>query len=74
MGRFSPIVLVFLLFVASSSYARRVVEVNAICRQTQNPSFCSSLLNSNPGGTELISLAQYTIGVVRANVTTTQSH
>ncbi|KAJ1397027.1 Pectinesterase inhibitor domain [Sesbania bispinosa] len=71
MGRFSPFVLVFLLFVASSSYEAKVVEVNVICKETQNPSFCSSLLNSRPCGTgaDLVSLAQYTIDVVRSNVT-----
>ncbi|XP_061369280.1 pectinesterase inhibitor 1-like [Gastrolobium bilobum] len=64
-------VLVFLLFVGSSN---KVVEVNAICKQAKNPSFCLSLLNSKPGGAThatLIDLAQYTIGVLRANVTIT---
>ncbi|KAJ1397025.1 Pectinesterase inhibitor domain [Sesbania bispinosa] len=71
MVRFSPLVLVFLLLVISSSYEAKVVEVNVICKQTRNPSFCSSLLNSKPGGADLVSLAQYTIDVVHSNVTNT---
>ena len=69
----SAVVLVFLLFDASS-YATKVVEVNTICNRTTNPSFCSNILNSRPGGAigaDLVTLAQYTIDVVRANVTNT---
>ena len=69
----SSLVLVLILFDASS-YATKVVEVNTICNRTTNPSFCSNILNSRPGGAigaELVTLAQYTIDVVRANVTNT---
>ncbi|TKY46385.1 Pectinesterase inhibitor 1 [Spatholobus suberectus] len=66
---FSSFVLVFLLF-ATSTYAISGGQVNAICRQTKNPSFCFTLLNSNPN-TNLITLTQYTINVVRVNVTNT---
>ncbi|XP_061360006.1 pectinesterase inhibitor-like [Gastrolobium bilobum] len=64
-------VLAFLLLVESSN---RVVEVNVICNKTENPSFCLSLLNSKPGGAvgeDLVNLTQYTIDVVRVNVTNT---
>ncbi|XP_061361015.1 uncharacterized protein LOC133304944 [Gastrolobium bilobum] len=64
-------VLLFLLSVASSN---RVVKVKDICFWAENPSFCSSLLNSKPGGADgadLVSLAQYSIDIVHANVTNT---
>ncbi|XP_057423673.1 pectinesterase inhibitor 1-like [Lotus japonicus] len=68
---FSSLVLGFLLFVASSHAANKVVGVGELCKQTKNPSFCLGLLNSNPGGKDLVSLGQYTIDVVRANATNT---
>ncbi|TKY61492.1 Pectinesterase inhibitor 2 [Spatholobus suberectus] len=66
---FSSFVLVFLLFGASS-YAISVGEVNDICKQSENSSFCFTLLNSNPS-TNLVTLTQYTINVARVNVTNT---
>ncbi|KAK7393663.1 hypothetical protein VNO78_22224 [Psophocarpus tetragonolobus] len=65
----SSLVFVFLLF-ATTSYAIPVGEVNTICKQAKDPSFCSTLLNSNPNA-NLVGLTQYTIDIVRANVTNT---
>ncbi|KAK7290997.1 hypothetical protein RIF29_05826 [Crotalaria pallida] len=69
----SCLVLMFLLFASSSSYAsNKVVDVSTICKETENPSFCLNILNSKPGGAkgaDLVTLAQYTIDVVRGNVT-----
>ncbi|OIW15524.1 hypothetical protein TanjilG_13830 [Lupinus angustifolius] len=67
----SCFVLMFVLF-AESSYAAKVVDVNDICKQSQNPSFCLTILNSKPGGVagaDLVTLAQYTIDIVRGNLT-----
>ncbi|KAK7316022.1 hypothetical protein VNO77_34641 [Canavalia gladiata] len=65
----SFLVVSFLLF-AAFSYAISVEELNTICRQTTNPSFCFALLNSHHSK-NLISLTQYTIEIARANVTNT---
>ncbi|XP_020204840.1 pectinesterase inhibitor 1 [Cajanus cajan] len=65
----SSLVLVFLLFVASS-YAIPVEKEKEICKQTKNPSFCFSLLNSQPNA-DLAGLIQFTIKTTRANVTNT---
>jgi pectinesterase inhibitor-like protein len=72
MVRFSFLPVVFLLCVASS-YATNIVDVQAICKKAKNPSFCLNLLNSKPGGAggDLVSLASYTLGVVRADVSNT---
>lgn len=71
MTAFSSLVVVFLLCVASS-YAVKVVDVETICKNVTNPSFCSTLLNSKPDASrDLVSLAEYTLNVVRANVTNT---
>ncbi|KAK7258744.1 hypothetical protein RIF29_24328 [Crotalaria pallida] len=67
----SSLVLVLLLFVVFS-HATKVVEVPVICNQTENPPFCTNFLNSIPGGAtgkDLVSIAQYTIDVVRENIT-----
>ncbi|KAL5080623.1 hypothetical protein RYX36_009044, partial [Vicia faba] len=48
----------------------KIVPVNMICERVKNPSFCSNLLYSKSGA-DLITLAQYTIDVVRANMTNT---
>ena len=69
----SFLMLIFLSFGASS-YATKVVKVDALCKQTKNPSFCSNILNSYPGGAagvDLVTLAKYTIKVARANITNT---
>ncbi|XP_015972042.1 pectinesterase inhibitor 1-like [Arachis duranensis] len=72
----SLVALLFLLFAQSSNATNKIVEVNKICNITINPSLCSKILNSKPGDTnhaDLITLANYTIGVVRSNVTNTIS-
>jgi hypothetical protein len=69
MINYSSFLLVFFL-CASSSYAAKVVPVNVICQKAKNPSFCSNLLNSKSGA-DLITLAQYTIDVVRVDMTNT---
>ncbi|XP_027357188.1 pectinesterase inhibitor 1-like [Abrus precatorius] len=66
---FSSLVIVFLLFVVSS-YAIPAQQVNDICRQSKNPSFCVTFLNSKPNA-NLYTLTQYTIEVVSVNVTNT---
>nr|KYP56013.1 Pectinesterase inhibitor 1 [Cajanus cajan] len=63
---FSPFVLVFFLFT-TSSYAISPGEINAICKQTRNPSFCVTLLNSKPSA-NFVTLAQYTINVAHDKV------
>lgn len=74
MVRFLSIMVVFLSCVASS-YATKVVDVQEICKKATNPSFCSTLLKSKPGGVgeDLVSLASYTIDVLHTNVTNTIS-
>ncbi|KAK7290996.1 hypothetical protein RIF29_05825 [Crotalaria pallida] len=74
----SFLVLTISLTFAASSHASNnaVMDVNIICKQTQNPSLCSNILNSKPGGAkgaDLITLAQYTIDIVRGNLTNTIS-
>ncbi|KAK7290995.1 hypothetical protein RIF29_05822 [Crotalaria pallida] len=69
----SCFVLIFLSFASSSNASNKVVDVNVICKQTTNPSFCLNILNSKPGGAkgeDLITLEQYTLDVVRGNITT----
>ncbi|KEH18979.1 putative pectinesterase inhibitor domain-containing protein [Medicago truncatula] len=74
MVRFLSIMVVFLACVASS-YATNVVNVQEICKKATNPSFCSTILESKPGGAgkDLVSLASYTIDVLRTNVSNTIS-
>ncbi|MED6148238.1 hypothetical protein PIB30_051224 [Stylosanthes scabra] len=70
----SLVLLLFLLFVQFTNATPKILDVNTICNQTQNPSLCSKILNSKPGGADgadLNSLANYTIGVARSNVTNT---
>ncbi|XP_045791992.1 pectinesterase inhibitor 2-like [Trifolium pratense] len=69
MVHHSFILLVFLLCI-TSSYSTKIVQVDEICHKAKNPSFCSTLLNSKKGA-DLVSLAQYTIGVLRVNMTNT---
>lgn len=50
------------------------MDAHIICKNTPNPSFCLSLLNSKPGGVvgaDLETLAQYTFAVLYSNVTNT---
>ncbi|KAI5388962.1 hypothetical protein KIW84_074568, partial [Lathyrus oleraceus] len=72
MIRFSFFAVIFLVSV-TCSYTIKVVDVDAICKQTNNVSFCTNLLNSKPGGVgqDLDSLAQYTLDVARSNTTNT---
>ncbi|OIV89990.1 hypothetical protein TanjilG_00369 [Lupinus angustifolius] len=65
--------LTFLLF-AESTFASKIVDVNLICEEVENPSFCSKFLNSKPGGAkgaDLGSLANYTVEVAFGNITKT---
>ncbi|CAK8533083.1 unnamed protein product [Lathyrus sativus] len=74
MNQCSFLLLVILLLCVASSNSNEVVEVNVICKETFKPSFCSKLLNSKPGGAkgaDLVNLAQYTIDVLRVNLTNT---
>jgi pectinesterase inhibitor-like protein len=67
MMRFSLIMVVFLL-CAVSSYAK-VVDVDTICKNVNdNPPFCLNLLKSK-NGSDLVTLAQYTITVARIDLT-----
>jgi len=72
MAHFLTLVVVF-LFCVASSYAANVVDVQAICKEAKDPSFCLTLLKSKPGGVgqDLHSLAQYTIGMLHTNVSNT---
>ncbi|XP_073222050.1 uncharacterized protein [Cicer arietinum] len=71
MVRLSFLLLVFLVCV-TSTYAVKVVDIDTICKNVKNHSFCSNLLNSKPGAKEdLVSLTQYTIDVLHDNITNT---
>ncbi|CAI8593984.1 unnamed protein product [Vicia faba] len=72
MIRFAILVVLF-LFCFTSSLATNKVDVEAICKKSKNPSFCDNLLKSKPGGVggDLGSLAQYTIEVLRTDVSNT---
>ncbi|CAK8540981.1 unnamed protein product [Lathyrus sativus] len=71
MVHFSSLAIVFLLCVASS-HAVKNVDFDTICKGTENPSFCLTLLNSKPGtNRDLVSLAQYTMDVLLVNTTNT---
>jgi len=67
MIRFSSLVVVFLLSCVSS-YASKVVDVDTICKNVDNPSFCLTLLKSKHGA-DLVTLAQYTIDVAKIDLT-----
>ncbi|XP_045791813.1 uncharacterized protein LOC123886549 [Trifolium pratense] len=63
--------VVFILCV-TSCYAVKVVNVDAICKNVTDYTFCSNLLNAKPGTSrDLVSLTQYTIDALRVNVTNT---
>ncbi|PNX56278.1 pectinesterase inhibitor-like protein [Trifolium pratense] len=72
MVRFISFIVLFLLCVASSS-PTKVVDVETICKKAKNYSFCITLLKSKAGGAggDLVSLASYTIGVARTDVSKT---
>ncbi|XP_058773324.1 pectinesterase inhibitor 2-like [Vicia villosa] len=67
------ILVVLFLVCFTSSYASNEVDVEAICKKSKNPSFCDTLLKSKPGGVggDLGSLAEYTIDVIRTDVSNT---
>jgi pectinesterase inhibitor-like protein len=73
MYRFSLLAIVFLLYVASSYARTNIVDVQAICKQARDPSFCFTFLKSRPGGPgkDLVDLESYTLGVLRTNVSNT---
>ncbi|AES75106.1 putative pectinesterase inhibitor domain-containing protein [Medicago truncatula] len=68
---FSLLLVLFILCVASSnSISAKVVDVDIICKEASNPTYCSNLLNSKSGGAkgvDLVDLAQYTIDVLNDN-------
>lgn len=67
--------VLFILYVnVDSSVSTKVVEVNVICKEASNPSYCINLLNSKPKGAkgvDLVHLAYYTIAVLNNNCTNT---
>ncbi|WJX25517.1 hypothetical protein P8452_14549 [Trifolium repens] len=73
MVSFSFLAIVFFLYVASSYARNNIVDVQAICKQAQDPSFCFTFLKSRPGGPgkDLGDLESYTLGVLRTNVSNT---
>ncbi|KAK2451377.1 pectinesterase inhibitor [Trifolium repens] len=73
MVRFSFLAIVFFLYVASSYARNNIVDVQAICKQAQDPSFCFTFLKSRPGGPgkDLGDLESYTLGVLHTNVSNT---
>ncbi|CAJ2637208.1 unnamed protein product [Trifolium pratense] len=73
MVRFSFLAIVFFLCVASSYARTNFVDVQAICKRSQNPSFCLTFLNSRPGGPgkDLGDLESYTLGVLHTDVSNT---
>ncbi|KAK2428388.1 hypothetical protein P8452_42437 [Trifolium repens] len=73
MFRFSFLAIVFFLYVASSYARTNIVDVQAICKQAQDPSFCFTFLKSRPGGPgkDLGDLESYSLGILRTNVSNT---
>ncbi|RHN50644.1 putative pectinesterase inhibitor domain-containing protein [Medicago truncatula] len=64
------LVLLILCVASSNSISAKVVDVDIICKEASNPSYCSNLLNSKPGGAkgvDLVDLARYTIDVLNNN-------
>ncbi|RZC24764.1 hypothetical protein D0Y65_003796 [Glycine soja] len=67
-------IVVFLRLVWWAAGKRKGAELDAICKQSKNPTFCFNLLNSIPGGAtdaNLVDLVQYALDVTRVNLTTT---
>jgi len=76
MTQYSSLFLVFLILCVafSNSISTKVVDVDVICKEASNQSYCSNILNSKPGGAkgvDLVHLAQYTIDVLNNNWTHT---
>ncbi|WJX29726.1 hypothetical protein P8452_18333 [Trifolium repens] len=77
MTQYSSLLLVLLVLcnASSKSISSAKVDVDVICNQAQNPTYCSNLLNSKPGGAkdvDLVDLAQYTLNVLDSNLAETQ--
>lgn len=72
MIHFPSITIVFLLCV-TFLYATKIVDVETICKEAEEPSFCSTFLKSRPHGVsgDLVSLDKYSIEYVHANITYT---
>jgi len=70
MIRFSSLVVVVFLLSCVSSYASKVVDVDTICKNVDNSSFCLTLLKSKHGA-DLVTLAQYTIDVTHIELNNT---
>nr|KYP48225.1 hypothetical protein KK1_030109 [Cajanus cajan] len=63
-----------MFFLSDACCHDKVVDVKTICAKTKNPSFCSKLLNSMPGGVsgaDFNSIMKYTFDVMHGNVTNT---
>ncbi|XP_058776364.1 uncharacterized protein LOC131650680 [Vicia villosa] len=76
MNHYSSLLLVLLLVYVSSSnsISNNVIEVDVICKEASNPSYCSNILNSKPGGAKgvsLVDLADYIIDALIENSTNT---
>ncbi|XP_027357187.1 pectinesterase inhibitor 1-like [Abrus precatorius] len=67
--KFSSLVTTLFLLVASS-YAISKEEVNAICKETNNPSFCVTLLSPHLNAT-FYELIEHTIDGERLSITNT---
>ncbi|XP_058776343.1 uncharacterized protein LOC131650654 [Vicia villosa] len=66
--------LLLLCVASSNSISNKVVEVDVICKEASNPSYCSNLLNSKPGGAKdasLVDFADYMIDGLIDNSTNT---
>jgi pectinesterase inhibitor-like protein len=77
MTQYSSLLLVLLVLcnASSKSISSAKVDVDVICTQAQNPTYCSNLLNSKPGGAkgvDLVDLAQYTLNMLDSNLAKTQ--
>ncbi|AES75110.2 hypothetical protein MTR_6g025560 [Medicago truncatula] len=70
MSQYSSLLLVLLILcvASSNSVSAKVVDVDVICRESSDHSYCSNLLNSKRG-VDLVNLAQYTIDVLNNNWT-----
>ncbi|XP_058776348.1 uncharacterized protein LOC131650661 [Vicia villosa] len=71
----SLLLVLLLVYVSSSnSISKEVVEIDVICQKASNPSYCSNILNSKPGGAKcvsLVDLADYIIDALIDNSTNT---
>ena len=77
MSRFASILLLLFLSFGASSNASRVIQhkpthkmYHRICHLSQTPTFCYNLLSQRPHA-DLVTLAQFAVDVIRANVSNT---